>query len=207
MDFTDFLNHFITLLVIANPLAALPAVLKITQNHTAPQKKAIGLKATFAVSTIFLICVWFGTDILNLIGIDIHSFQVAGAIVVFSLAISMVEAKESPLKQNETQQNDEHSSAIVPLAIPIIAGPGAISLIIVSVSEFPGIKNQFLISISTICVALTMGILLYFAPKISRVLGVSGVNIMNRLGGLILAAIAIQTLSKGIIGLFPILGS
>jgi multiple antibiotic resistance protein len=95
--------------------------------------------------------------------------------------------------------------AIVPLAIPIIAGPGAISTLIVSVSQFPGVYNQLLLSIASILVALVMGVILYFAANLEELFGKSGVNIINRLGGLILAAIAVQTLASGVMGLFPIL--
>jgi multiple antibiotic resistance protein len=110
--------------------------------------------------------------------------------------------KNTPEEQKEKQSD---LGAIVPLAIPIIAGPGAISTVIVSVNQFPGLFNQIMISISAILVALAMGVLLYFAANLEKIFGKSGINIINRLGGLILAAISIQTLASGMIGLFPVL--
>jgi multiple antibiotic resistance protein len=120
----------------------------------------------------------------------------------------MLNAEESPIKHTVEEQKERQSDlgAIVPLAIPIIAGPGAISTVIVSVNQFPGIFNQIMISISSILVAFCMGLLLYFAANLELIFGKSGINIVNRLGGLILAAISIQTLANGLMGLFPVLG-
>ncbi len=207
MDLAQFVNHFIGLLVIANPLSALPAVLKVTRSLTLTEKRQTGLTAAFAVCIILLVVTWVGSPLLLLLGIELPAFQVAGGVVLFMLALSMLNAEESSIKHSPDEQKSKPSDfgAIVPLAIPIIAGPGAISTVIVSVNQFPGIYNQILISISSILVSLVMGVLLYFAGDIEKLFGKSGINIINRLGGLILAAISIQTLAYGLIGLFPAL--
>jgi len=209
LDFSQFVNHFIGLLVIANPLSALPAVIKITRNQTLAEKRHTGLVASFAAGIIFLVATWIGAPLLMILGIQIPAFQVAGGIILFILAMSMLNAEESPIKQTPEEQKERQSDmgAIVPLAIPIMAGPGALSSIIVSVNQFPGLLNQLIISASAIGVALVMCLLLYFATSMERMLGKSGINIINRIGGLILAAIAMQTLANGVLGLFPILGS
>lgn len=143
------------------------------------------------------------------LGIKLPAFQVAGGVIIFMMAMSMLSAEESPIKQSAEEGKEKRagdSGAIVPLAIPLIAGPGAISTIIVNVSEFPGIYNLMILSVSAILVTLVMGMLLYFASNLEKMLGQSRINIINRLGGLILAAIAVQTLANGIKGLFPMLG-
>jgi multiple antibiotic resistance protein len=208
MDFSDFINHFVALLVISNPLSALPAVLRITSHQKLGEKRKTGITTAFAVLVILLISTWIGSPLLAVLGIKIPAFQIAGALVLFSLAFSMLNAEESPIKENsgESEEKRSNSGAIVPLAIPIIAGPGAISSVIVSVSEYPGLFSQVLISASCILVALFMGVLLYFASNIEKLLGSSGINIINRIGGLILASIAAQTFANGLIGIFPMLG-
>ncbi|MEN9654360.1 MAG: hypothetical protein RL235_472 [Chlamydiota bacterium] len=208
MDFTQFINHFVALLVIANPLSALSAVLRITQNQTLEEKRRTGLVSAFAVGVILLVSTWIGAPLLMIFGIRLPAFQVAGGIVLFLMSMSMLNAEESPMKQTaEEQKGRVHrdSGAIVPLAIPIIAGPGSISTIIVSVSDFPGVLNQIMLSISALLVALVIGLILYSASHLERIMGQSGINIVNRLGGLILAAISIQTIANGFIGLFPAL--
>lgn len=144
-----------------------------------------------------------------ILDIGLPAFQVAGGVVIFMMALSMLNAEESPMKQTPDEQKDKQRdmSAIVPLAIPIIAGPGAITTVIVAANQFPGLWNQIIISVACILVAFAMGALLYFAASLEKLLGKSGINVINRLGGLILAAISIQVLTAGLVGLFPILGS
>lgn len=208
MDFTQFINYFIALLVISNPLAALPAVLGITRHQNLHEKRRTGILSAVAVGVIFLIATWAGTPLLKIFGIGLASFQVAGGFVIFLMALSMLSAEESPIKHTpEEKERPRVSGAIVPLAMPIIAGPGAISSIVVTTNLFPGTLNQIVISCSALLVAFVMGILLYFAANLEKIFGKSGINVINRLGGLVLAAIAVQTLATGLIGLFPILGT
>jgi len=205
MDSTEFVNHFIGLLVIANPLSALPAVLRITQHMTLSEKRRSGIVSAIAVGIILVMVTWIGMPMLMILGIQLPAFQIAGGLVLLLLAFSMLNAEESSMKSTpvELKEKKTDSAAIVPLAIPIIAGPGAISSVIVSVNVYPGLVNQLLITTSCVLVALVMGILLYFASNLERILGKSGINIINRVGGLILAAIAVQSLANGIIGIFP----
>ena len=207
MELTEFVNHFIGLLVIANPLSALPAVLRITRYQSLSEKRHTGLVSAFTAVIIMLIVTWVGTPLLLILGIKLPSFQVAGGVVLFMMALSMLNAEESPIKYTPEEQKEKQPElgAIVPLAIPIIAGPGAISNLIVSVNQFPGILNQFFISISAILVCFCLGLILFFAANLERLLGKSGINIINRLGGLVLAAISIQTLADGVMGIFPVL--
>jgi multiple antibiotic resistance protein len=205
MDFSQFVNHFIALLVIANPLSALPAVLRITRNQTLAEKRHTGITAATAVCIILLVVTWIGTPLLMILGIQIPAFRIAGGFVLLLMALSMLNAEESPIKASADEQKDKRtdSSAIVPLAIPIIAGPGAISTIIVSVNQFPGLLNQVVLSISAILVALAMGLILYFASDLEKIFGHAGINVINRIGGLVLSAIAVQAIANGIMGIFP----
>jgi multiple antibiotic resistance protein len=205
MDSIDFINHFIALFVISNPLSALPAVLKITKDMSLNEKRRIGVVSAFTVAIILTMVTWIGIPLLMIIGVGIPSFQVAGALVLLLLAFSMLYAEESAIKSTPVEQKEKRDDlgAIVPLAIPIIAGPGAISSVIISVSEYPGLINQVMITLSCLLVALTMGALLYFSGNIEKIIGKSGIHIINRVGGLILAAIAIQSLADGLIAIFP----
>jgi len=205
MNAAQFINHFIALLVIANPLSALPAVLRITQNMSLHEKRHTGITSAIAVGIILVLVTWIGTPLLMILGIQLPAFQIAGGLVLLVMAFSMLNAEESAIKSISEEQKPQRtaSAAIVPLAIPIIAGPGAISTVIVSVNAHPGPLNQLIITASCILVALVMGILLYFASNLERILGTTGINIINRVGGLILAAIAIQALANGMHEIFP----
>ncbi len=208
MDRGTFVSYLISLIVMCSPFAALPALLSMTDGLTPEEKKRTGVVAGVAVGVLLLTMTWFGSLILDFLGITLPAFQVAGGFVVFMIALSMLNAETSRIKQTYEDQKEairKPSIAIVPLAIPIMAGPGAISTVIVAANSFHGFWNQVLLSLAAIFVAFVLGLTLYFATGLERVLGQTGINIINRLGGLILAAIAIQIISKGLIGLFPFL--
>ncbi len=207
MEFNQFVYYFTSLLVICSPFSALPALLSLTQGLSDEAKKRTGKIAGIGVGVILIAMVWIGGPILEFLGISIPAFQVAGGIVVFLLALSMLNAETSRMKQTEEEETKaKHSIAIVPLAIPIMAGPGAISTMIVAVNANPGILNQLVLTAVAILVALVLGVTLYFATRFEKMLGQRGINIVNRLAGLILAGMAVQILAKGIIGLFPWMG-
>lgn len=210
MKFSDFINYFVSLLVICSPLSALPAFLQLTHGRSENEIKRTGIVAGCAVGIILVIVIWMGSPILQFFGIGVPAFQFAGGFVVFLLALSMLRAEQSRMKQtNDDQREANHkaSIAVVPLAIPIMAGPGAISRVIVAVTEYPGYLNQLAMSFSAILVGAAMGAILYFATSVERALGHTGINIINRLGGLILAAMAVQSMATGLMGLFPFLRS
>lgn len=210
MEYNTFVYYFVSLLVICSPFSALPALINLTQGLSIEEKKRIGVIAGVGVGIILVTMTWIGGPLLDFLGISLSAFQVAGGIVVFLLALSMLNAETSRIRQTTEDQKESkqrNSIAIVPLAIPIMAGPGAISTMIVAVNNNPGIINQLFLSLCAILVALTLGIILYFAAKFEKLLGQQGINIVNRLAGLVLAGIAVQTLAKGIIGLFPLFGS
>ena len=210
MEFNQFINYFISLLVICSPFSALPALIGLTDGLSDKEKRTTGLVAGAAVGVILLSMTWVGGPFLKFLGIGVPAFEVAGGFVIFLLALSMLNAETSRIKQTTEDQKEsrrKHSIAVVPLAMPIMAGPGAISTVIVAAGDNPSLLNHLILSCAAILVALALGITLYFATRFEKMLGHTGINIVNRLAGLILASMAIQTLSKGLIGLFPFLSA
>lgn len=209
MTVREFIFYFISLLVICSPFSAVPALLRLSHGLSDEEKKRTGSVAGVAVGIILVVMTWIGSPLLNILGISVPAFQVAGGFVIFLLALSMLNAQTSRIKQTaEDQKETAHreSIAIVPLAIPIMAGPGAISTVVVAANDYPGILNKIFLSVGAILVALVLGITLNFSIRFERMLGQSGINIVNRLAGLILAGMSVQTISKGLLGLFPVLG-
>ena len=208
MEYQVYIKYFISLFVICNPFAALPALISLSQGRSLNEKKKIGIIAAATVAFILIAMTWVGGPILKFLGITVPAFQVAGGFVIFLLALSMLNAETSRLKQTTEDQKEarqRESVAIVPLAIPIMAGPGAISTVIVAVDSNPSMQNHFIFSICAVLVAFFLGMNLYFAGHFEKLLGQTGINILNRIAGLILSAMAVETLSKGLIGLFPFL--
>lgn len=190
-------------------MAALPAFLKVTGGDSVEQRKKTALQTGFAVLVILTLMTFIGSSFLKVLGIQVYAFQITGGLILLLLAFSMLNASTSRIQETQEEQKEakkKESVAIVPLAIPLIAGPGAISTIILEVSINPTFTLQLFVTLACFLVALIMGSLLYFASGLEKKLGQTGLNIFSRLGGLILAAMSIQTIANGLIGLFPVLG-
>ena len=207
MEFGDAIKFFISLLVVCNPFSAIPAVLGFTRGRSIEEKKRACFTASFAVAIIFWVSIWLGQPLLQFFDIRICAFQLAGGFVLFLLSLSLLNSEESPIQRDADSQSikKKASFAVVPLAIPIIAGPGAISTAIVFNSNFLGLFNKLIMTATSLLVAITILCSLLFATRLEKLLGVSGINIMGRIGGLILAAISVETMAKGLGGLFPAL--
>ncbi len=208
MDFMQTVHFFVALLLICNPLGALPALLRLTEYESPEQRRHIAFTAAVAVGCILILVTWIGGPLLKIFGIKVPSFQFAGGFVVFLLALSMLKAEQSRLKQTKEEQIEatiKESIAITPLAMPLIAGPGAISTVIVNVSLFPSAIDQLYMSLCAAAVAIIMGAVMFFANFFEQVLGRVGINIFTRIGGLIIAANSVESMAKGLMGMFPVL--
>ncbi len=204
MNVTEFFQFYISLLVICSPFIAVPALINLTQGHSKSEKRRAGTIAALAVTLILVASTWVGTSLLAAFGISVPSFRLAGGVIIFLLALSMLrtEFKEEKAKGLGVFGA---SVAVVPLAIPLIAGPGAISSVIVATTEFLGVWNQVYISLAAVLVGFSIWLCLFFSFFLEKWLGVIGLSIVSRIGGLILAAISVEVMASGLTGLFPVL--
>lgn len=205
MVLTDVFNYFVSLLVVCSPLSALPALLNLCYGKSDAEKKQIAITASFAVAVILVVVTWLGLPLLNIFGIRIPAFQIAGGFVLALVALSMLNARPNRIQQSKEDESaglQKVSIAVVPLAMPIMAGPGAITTVIVGASIWTGPVNHLYLSVCAILVALTTGSVLYFAGSIERVLKNTGIHLVTRIGGLILASMAVQSIANGIHGLW-----
>jgi multiple antibiotic resistance protein len=205
LELSDIINYYVSLFSVCSPISALPALLNLSYGRSEEEKKKIAVTASFAVAVILIVVTWIGLPFLNAFGIKIPAFQVAGGFVLFLIALSMLNAQASRIQQTKEDQTEavhKVSIAVVPLAMPIMAGPGAMTTVIVGASIWTGPLNHFYLSFCAILVALTTGTVLYFASHVERVLKHTGINIVTRIGGLILASMAIQSMANGLHGLW-----
>jgi multiple antibiotic resistance protein len=154
----------------------------------------------------------FGGPVLEFFGISLPSFKVAGAILLLMSAISSFNAEAGRTRQTpeeEEEAHHRHAVAVVPLATPLLAGPGAISMVIVFGQSHVGIQSFGKVAHLGImmCVIFVVAVLTWLAlraaQKVAKVMGLTGMNILTRVGGLITAALAIEILASGLVGLFP----
>ena len=194
MGFREILQLCIALFLICSPYCAIPAFINLTRGHSANEKKRTGMVSILSVGIILVGSAWFGAAFLRMIDISVAAFQLSGGFIIFLLALSMLHGQVIEMKRptkEETEVMNKESVAVVPLAFPLMAGPGAISSIIVATTTYPGVFNQMAISLSAILVTLLLGVCFFFAAFFERFLGFVGLNVFGRVGGVLLAVFAV----------------
>jgi multiple antibiotic resistance protein len=199
----------IALLAIVNPVGGIPVFLSTTGEWDQAQRHRTVRTVALTVFLVLAIAALVGTWVLEFFGISIPSFQVGGGILLLLLAISMMQARESGLRQTpqESEETAErHAVAVVPLAIPLLAGPGAISTMIIASHSVPGVMYKLKLLIPAAIIAAVVWAVLMVSARMAHRLGTTGMNIITRLMGLTLAALAVEFMVKGLQDLFPVLG-
>jgi len=208
LGFEEYIKTFVGLLAIVNPFGVIPLFIGMTVDQSVVQRRQTINLVAIGVSAILLVTLFFGELILRVFGITIDSFRVGGGILILLMAIAMLHAKMSHLKQTDKEADEsieKESVAIVPLAMPLLAGPGAISTVILTAHKSVGVAHYGIIAFSIVMVSLIIWGVLRLSPWVAQRIGGTGINIFTRIMGLILAAIAIEFIANGIKGLFPAL--
>lgn len=201
LDFNEYLKLFAGLIAIVDPIGVIPIYLGLIDEQDAEEKKRTTLMGIIGFIITLLVFNFFGEVVLDLFAIQLSSFRVAGGILLMILAMQMLRAGPSPAEQRSP--TEKASVGIVPLAIPILAGPGAISTIIVYGQLVPSIGHKVMISGIIIVLACIIFIALRLAPLVGRLIGKTGMVVFNRIMGLIIAAISIEFIASGLLELFP----
>jgi multiple antibiotic resistance protein len=207
-DWTGYIKIFTALLAIVNPLGAVPVFISLTDGLSAQKRSRIVRTTSVAVAVVLVVATLIGKLLLNFFGISIASFKVGGGILLMLMAVSMMQGKQSQTRQTPEEAEeaeDKESIAVVPIAIPLLAGPGAISTVIIYAhASFQAVHITLILLISLTVALVTWGALNVATP-ISRMLGKTGINIATRLMGLLLAAIAVEFIVGGLAQLLPVL--
>ncbi len=204
----------VALLVLINPFSALSIYLDLTQNHSTKEKRRIARTAALAVFIVIVVFALSGGILLKVLGISVGSFQVGGGILVLLIAISLMNGNDNPAKPKIDPNSEEHhhaqqvrrnekAIAVVPIAIPITIGPGGISTVIIYSSAAKNYSDIALIIISGFLVSLICYLILIVAGRISKRLGTTGLTILNRIMGMMLAAISVEIIVAGLKSIFP----
>lgn len=203
----DSIKFLITMLSIINPLGIIPIFLSLTHKFSNKQIHSIAKSCSLTVMITLGVGLSIGKYILNFFGIGIGAFSIAGGILIFTMAFNMIQAKTNPSKINEDEQldieDDQTELGIVPLAIPLLSGPGAISTSIISSSKFSTIYHWVFTAIAILIIGLIVWLILSSGRKIGDKLGTLGLNVMTRIMGLILLALSIEVIINGLKTMFP----
>ena len=208
MDF----KPLITLLAIVNPLACVPFFIHYTQGFSRAQRQRTVLISSFTAFAVIAASALLGLQILEFFGISLASFQVGGGMLLLTSALSMLNAQPAEARANADEvQNAEAraavgaSIAVVPLTIPLLTGPATMSTVVIYAEKARDLMQLGTLVGYGVVVALATALCFSMAAPIARVLGQTGINVMTRLMGLILAALAVEVMADGLHKLFPVL--
>jgi multiple antibiotic resistance protein len=195
-----------SLFVIADPIASIPIFITLTTGHTDQERKRTAAVTAITVATVLVLSIFIGEPLLEFFGIRIASFRVAGGILIMLMAISMLNARLSrtlstPEEVQEGAEKDD--PAVVPLGVPLLAGPGAISTMVIYAHQTNDVYDTAFLVFAGLLVALATWISLRMADQIRRLIGRTGINIISRLLGLVLTAVAVEFIASGLVQLLP----
>lgn len=198
----------VALLAIVNPFGGIPVFIGATHGWRPGDRARTARTVALTVFAVLALAAFTGDRILDFFNVSIGSFMVGGGILVLLLAISMLQARESPIRQTPEEAvevADRQAIGVVPLGIPLLAGPGAISSVIIAAHQFRhgDLLGHVLLLGPILVVTLVVWGVFLLGGRIARRLGRTGLNIVTRLMGLILSAMAVETIARGLMELFP----
>lgn len=208
---TEIVKIILAFVVLINPFSALTLFLDSTRGYNSTDRRKFARITSLTVLITITFFTIAGELLLKVLGISIGSFQVAGGILVFLIAINMMNGDGNPVKPDQENVNVDDrvetlgntAAAVVPLAIPMIIGPGGISTVIIYSAQVNDWHQKLAIIIAGFLISLFCYLSLMAAGRLSRFLGDTGLNIMSRIMGMLLAAVAIEILVSGIRTIFP----
>jgi len=203
-DIASLVTAFTTFFVILDPPGLVPLFIALTRGMTPARRRAIAIRACLTAAILALVFLLLGEAVLDFVGISLPAFRVAGGVLLFLTALDMLferrQARRSDKADDHAEEHadDDHDPSVFPLAIPLIVGPGAIATIILLTGEADG-------ALGVAAVALVFGLVLGIvfvaflaSDAIGRALGKTGITVVTRLLGMLLAALAVQFILDGL---------
>jgi multiple antibiotic resistance protein len=200
MDSGFLITSFVTLFVVIDPLGLIPLFIALTRGMAPDHRRAVGLRACGIAAILLTLFGLFGQKLLDFVGISMPAFRIAGGILLFLTALDMLFERRTQRREGQMPDAD-HDPSVFPLAMPLIAGPGALAAMILLVGQSgPGWQGTALVLGLMLGVIALIFVLFLAAGPIERALGRTGTMVITRLLGMLLAALSVQFVIDGIIG-------
>ena len=202
----EFFKPLLTLLAIVNPLGVIPFYIHFTQGFTAEQRAKTVWISALTVFIVIAVSALLGLKILEFFGISLASFQVGGGLLLLTSALSMLNAQPAEAKSTKEEVDDASaraSIAVVPLAIPLLTGPATMSTVVIFAERAKSLLQLGVLVAYGLVIAGATVLAFRAARPIAKLMGKTGINVMTRLMGLILAALAVEVMADGLVKLFP----
>lgn len=196
-DLALFGSAFATMIVITDPFGNLPIFMSLTARTSVKQRRRTAVVANLIAFVLLLIFGFFGAQMFNALGISTQALQISGGLLLLIVALQLLTGEES----DPGEETGAINAAVVPLGTPLLAGPGGIVAFMLLVGNAQGsVINLLTVTLALVLVFLISWATMYFATPIMKVLGDSGVMLLTKLSGMMLAAIAVQLIIEGVIG-------
>ena len=199
MDPNFLITAFVALFVVIDPIGLAPLFLALTAGMSPQKRRAVGIRACTVAIGILLLFSVFGTSILTFIGISMPAFRIAGGILLFLTALDMLFERRSKRREDTADEDEpDDDPSVFPLAIPLIAGPGAIASVILLVGQTDTTAGYFAV-MGVLAAVLALVFLMFLsASALERMLGKTGITVVTRLLGMLLAALSVQFVLDGL---------
>ena len=199
IDTAFFITSFVTLFVIIDPIGLTPMFVALTQGMSAKQRRSIAMRATLVSAGILALFAIFGEALLGFIGISMAAFKIAGGILLLLTALDMLFQRRAKRREDTAEEDDAlDDPSVFPLAIPLIAGPGSIATVILLAGQQDDMLGFALTLAVTVLVLCVTFIFFQSAGFLERILGKTGIDVVSRLLGMLLAALAVQFMLNGL---------
>ncbi len=200
LDLSFILLSFSSLFALLNPIGIAPIILSITENYSLKDYKKLIRRSTVFACIILLVFAITGKIIFSFYGITLHAFKIAGGILFLRIGLNMLEAKVSRTKSTPKESEEAESNsdiALSPIGIPLIAGPGAITSVMILSAQTTSLNQKIIFYVSIVVTLFITFIILTLAKKLTKILGTVGLRIIERIMGMILMVVAIQFIIDG----------
>ncbi len=202
----QLVKFFLVFFVVVDPISLIPLFAGLTQGASNRYKKKMAGKAAAIALVICVLFALVGAKFLDIMGISLNAFRIAGGTLLFLIALDMVFARPSGTRSTSSEREEAKNRediSVFPLAFPFIAGPGALATILLTAGEVASKPLLFAGFLGVVAlVVIVCWVLMLATPRLMKVLGVTGANVTSRLSGVILAALAVQFIIDGIHGSF-----
>lgn len=202
MDWGLYITAFVTLFVIIDPIGLAPLFIALTRDMSMHERRRVGWRAVIVAALLLTLFGLAGEQILGGIGISLPAFRIAGGVLLFLTALDMLFERRTQRREGQTEDEDHDidDPSVFPLAIPLLAGPGALATMILLAGQSDGVLHLTMVHLAMLAVMVIVLILFELAGPLARVLGRKGTMVLTRLFGMLLAALSVQFIIDGLKG-------
>jgi len=198
IDTAFFITAFTTLFVVIDPFGTTPIFVALTQGMSPATRRKIAYRTCLTATGVLIAFAAFGEAVLGFVGISMPAFKVAGGALLFLTALDMLFERRTKRREDRAEEEEHPDPSVFPLAIPLVAGPGSIATIILLAGQHPGVQGTFMAV--GVMLAVMAVVLAFFLSGglIARILGKTGLTVLTRLLGMLLAALSVQFILDGL---------